>query len=62
MTNALHTIAVIQEALKEGEISPDQYVTFTLVENARPELIPYVGEGLNSWRWHKTPVVMGAER
>lgn len=46
--NGLHTIAVIQQALKDGVIPPEQYVTFTLIENVPRELVPYIGEGLNT--------------
>lgn len=48
IANGLHTIAVIQEAAKEGELPPEQYVTFTLIENVEHELVPYIGEGLNT--------------
>jgi hypothetical protein len=48
IANGLHTVAVIQEALKDGEIPPEQYVTFTLVENVPRDLVPYIGEGLNT--------------
>lgn len=48
IANGLHTIAVIRDALKGGDIPEDQYVTFTLVENVPRELVPYVGEGLNT--------------
>jgi AIPR protein len=48
IANGLHTIAVIRDALKGGEIPSEQYVTFTLIENIPRELVPYVGEGLNT--------------
>jgi hypothetical protein len=48
IANGLHTIAVIQEAVKEGAIPAEQYVTFTLIENVPRELVPYIGEGLNT--------------
>ena len=48
IANGLHTVAVIGEALKGGEIPPEQYVTFTLIENVPRTLVPYVGEGLNT--------------
>ena len=48
IANGLHTVAVIQEAIEEGAIPPEQYVTFTLIENVPRELVPYIGEGLNT--------------
>ena len=48
IANGLHTIAVIQEAAEEGDIPPEQFVTFTLIENVDRTLVPYVAEGLNT--------------
>lgn len=48
IANGLHTIAVIREAMQEGEIPPEQFVTFTLIENVDRQLVPYVAEGLNT--------------
>jgi hypothetical protein len=48
IANGLHTIAVAQAALEEGEIPPDQYINVTLIENVERELVPYIGEGLNT--------------
>lgn len=48
IANGLHTIAVIKEAMEEGEIPPEQYLTFTLIENVDRRLVPYVAEGLNT--------------
>lgn len=48
IANGLHTIAVIQEAKKEDLIPEGQYLTFTLVEQVERELVPYIGEGLNT--------------
>lgn len=48
IANGLHTIAVIREALREGVIPRGQYLTFTLVEHVDRELVPYIGEGLNT--------------
>jgi hypothetical protein len=48
IANGLHTVAVIQKALDEGQIPRGQYVTITLVENVDASLVPYIGEGLNT--------------
>lgn len=48
IANGLHTIAVIEKALKEGQIPRGQYVTITLIENVDATLVPYIGEGLNT--------------
>ena len=48
IANGLHTIAVIQEAAEDGDIPPEQFVTFTLIENVDRALVPYVAEGLNT--------------
>lgn len=48
IANGLHTIAVAQAALEEGAIPPDQYINVTLIENVERELVPYIGEGLNT--------------
>lgn len=48
IANGLHTIAVIREALKDGVIPRGQYLTFTFVEQVDRELVPYIGEGLNT--------------
>jgi hypothetical protein len=46
--NGLHTIAVVQDAVKNDLIPNEQYLTFTLVENVPRDLVPYIGEGLNT--------------
>lgn len=48
IANGLHTIAVVQQALREGEIPPNQYINVTLIENVDRALVPYIGEGLNT--------------
>lgn len=48
IANGLHTIAVIQQAMIEGEIPPEQYINLTLIENVGHDLVPYIGEGLNT--------------
>jgi hypothetical protein len=48
IANGLHTIAVVQQAAKEGLIPQGQYLTFTLIEHVDRELVPYIGEGLNT--------------
>jgi AIPR protein len=48
IANGLHTIAVIQKALQEGQIPRGQYVTITLIENVDASLVPYIGEGQNT--------------
>jgi hypothetical protein len=48
IANGLHTIAVIQDALRDGTIPPNQYINITLIENVSRELVPYIGEGLNT--------------
>ncbi len=48
IANGLHTIAVIQKALEDGQIPRGQYVTITLIENVDASLVPYIGEGQNT--------------
>jgi hypothetical protein len=48
IANGLHTIAVVEKAVEEGQIPGGQYLTFTLIENVDRELVPYIGEGLNT--------------
>lgn len=48
IANGLHTIAVAQKAMLEGDIPAGQYINFTLIENVDSELVPYIGEGQNT--------------
>lgn len=48
IANGLHTIAVIRDALQGDLIPQGQYLTFTLLEEVERELVPYIGEGLNT--------------
>jgi hypothetical protein len=48
IANGLHTIAVVRDALQSELIPQGQYLTFTLLEQVERELVPYIGEGLNT--------------
>lgn len=49
VANGLHTLKLIAEAQANDEAIPeDQYVTFTLLQGVNRDLIPYIGEGLNT--------------
>lgn len=53
IVNGLHTMAVIEDLLTEGiEISPQQYVSFTVItginDEERTDLIPFIAKGRNT--------------
>lgn len=53
IVNGLHTLAVIEDLLGSGmEISPDQYVSFTVITGISPEdrstIVPFIAKGRNT--------------
>jgi hypothetical protein len=53
IVNGLHTLAVIDEVLHDDvDISPNQYVTFTVVSGITPEdrttIVPFIAKGRNT--------------
>lgn len=53
IVNGLHTLAVIEELLGSGaEISPDQYVSFTVITGISPDdrstIVPFIAKGRNT--------------